>query len=84
VTDYFQDRADGCGNALGVDKDRRFSGLSGYKNVLESSVEALGVEDIPLFLSGASAGRHPSGLPRLHGQAGIRKSGSHICVTSHC
>jgi hypothetical protein len=31
VADYFQPVADKCGDALGVDKSRRFSGLSGYK-----------------------------------------------------
>ena len=31
VADYFQPVADRCGDALGVDKSRRFSGLSGYK-----------------------------------------------------
>jgi predicted dehydrogenase len=49
LADYFQDAADRCGDALGVDKRRRFTGLSGYKKVLESGVEALAIEDIPYF-----------------------------------
>ena len=43
VSDYFQYVADRCGDALGVDKARRFSGLSGYKKVIESGVEAIAV-----------------------------------------
>ena len=49
LADYFQDAVDRCGDALGVDKRRRFTGLSGYKKVLESGVEALVIEDIPYF-----------------------------------
>ena len=49
LADYFPDAADRCGDALGVDKRRRFSGLSGYRKVLESGVEALAIEDIPYF-----------------------------------
>ena len=41
VADYFQDVADRCGDALGVDQARRFSTLSGYKRLLESGVEAV-------------------------------------------
>jgi predicted dehydrogenase len=49
VADYFQEVADRCGDALGVDKARRFSGLSGYKKLIESGVEAIAIEDIPYF-----------------------------------
>lgn len=49
VADYFPSVADRQGNALGVDKSRRFSGLSGYKKVIESGVEALVIEDVPYF-----------------------------------
>ena len=49
VADYFQDRADACGNAQGVDKTRRFSGLSGYKKAIESGVEAIALETPPGF-----------------------------------
>jgi len=49
VADYFQEAADRTGNELGVDKARRFSGLSGYKGVIESGVEALVIEDVPYF-----------------------------------
>ena len=49
LADYFQGPLDRCGDVLGVDKKRRFTGLSGYKKVLESGVEALAIEDIPYF-----------------------------------
>ncbi len=49
VADYFQAAADACGQKLGVDPSRRFSGLSGYKKVIASGVDALVVEDVPCF-----------------------------------
>jgi predicted dehydrogenase len=49
VADYFQEVADACGNALGVDKDRRFSGLSGYKKLIASGVEAVALITPPCF-----------------------------------
>jgi myo-inositol 2-dehydrogenase / D-chiro-inositol 1-dehydrogenase len=49
VADYFPEVADQCGNALGVDKSRRFSTLSGYKRLLESGVEAVTLEVPPYF-----------------------------------
>jgi predicted dehydrogenase len=49
VADYFPDLADKCGDALGVDKSRRFTGLSGFQKVLESGVEAVGILDVPRF-----------------------------------
>lgn len=63
VADYFQDAADRCGNALGVDQGRRFSGLSGYKKVIESGVEAVAVIVVPCFAvehvsAAAEAGLH--------------------------
>src|SRR5512140_3708884 len=50
VADYFQEVADQCGDALGVDKSRRFSTLSGYKRMLESGIEAVALETPPCFL----------------------------------
>jgi predicted dehydrogenase len=49
LADYFQDAVDRCGDALGVDRARRFTGLSGYKKVLDSGVEALVIKDVPCF-----------------------------------
>jgi predicted dehydrogenase len=50
VADYFQDKADKAGDALGVDKERRYSGLGGYRKLLrEGGVEAVVVVNIPAF-----------------------------------
>lgn len=49
VADYFQSVADTCGDTLGVDKARRFSGLSGYRRLMESGVEAVALETPPCF-----------------------------------
>ena len=38
-----------AGDRLGVDKTRRFSGLKGYKRLLQSGVEAVAVVNIPRF-----------------------------------
>ncbi len=63
VADYFQEVADACGDALGVDKARRFSGLSGYKRLIESGVEAVALETPPYAfpehaMAAAEAGLH--------------------------
>lgn len=47
VADYFQEVADACGDALKVDRSRRFSGLSGYRNLVASGVEAVALETPP-------------------------------------
>jgi len=49
VADYFQPVADAAGDALGVDKSRRFSGLSGYRRLIDSGVEAVALETPPCF-----------------------------------
>ena len=49
VADYFQEVADAAGDSLGVDKGRRFSGLSGYRKLMESGVEAVALETPPWF-----------------------------------
>lgn len=49
VADYFQDKADAAGEALGVPASRRFTGLSGYKRLLEAGVDAVAVESPPYF-----------------------------------
>ena len=63
VADYFPTVADAAGEALGVDKSRRFSGLSGYQKLIESGAEAVVLENIPAFMpdqatAAAKAGRH--------------------------
>jgi len=49
VADYFTEVADQCGEKYGVDKARRFSGLSAYQKLLDSGVEAVAVKSIPCF-----------------------------------
>lgn len=49
VADYFPEVANACGDALGVDRSRRFSTLSGYKRLIESGVEAVALETPPAF-----------------------------------
>lgn len=49
VADYFQEVADACGDALGVDKSRRFSGLSGYRKLIAGGIEAIALESPPYF-----------------------------------
>ena len=48
VSDYFQDRADNAGGKLGVPEANRFTGLSGYKKLLEK-VDAVAIESPPYF-----------------------------------
>ncbi len=62
VADYFQEVADKCGDALGVDKARRFSGLSGCRKVIESGVEAVALETPPYFIPGYAQAVVEAGL----------------------
>lgn len=63
VADYFPERASEAGEALGVPASRRFSGLSGYKRLLEAGVDAVAIESPPYFhpeqaAAGVDAGAH--------------------------
>lgn len=49
AADYFEETVNTVGERLGVPAGKRFSGLSGYKRVLDSGIEALVLEDIPYF-----------------------------------
>ena len=49
VADYFPDRAKAAGDRFGVADSRRFSGLSVYKRLIESGVEAVLIESPPYF-----------------------------------
>ncbi|MBI2924704.1 MAG: Gfo/Idh/MocA family oxidoreductase [Verrucomicrobia bacterium] len=62
VADYFQGVADQCGDALGVDKARRFSTLSGYKKLIESGVEAVALETPPCFFPAHARAAVEAGL----------------------
>ena len=48
AADYFQDRVDGCGGKVGVDNARRYTGLSGYRKLLDK-VDAVAIESPPYF-----------------------------------
>jgi len=48
VADYFQDRVNSCGGKLGVGNARRYTGLSGYRKLLDK-VEAVAIESPPYF-----------------------------------
>jgi len=49
VADYFPDFAERAGARFGVAKGRCFSGLAGYKRLLDSGVEAVVVVNVPRF-----------------------------------
>jgi len=49
VADYFENVAKAAGKALGADEAKCFGGLSGYKRLLESGVEAVVIIDVPYF-----------------------------------
>jgi len=62
VSDYFQDRTDNAGDKVGVPAANRFTGLSGYKKVLEK-VDAVAIISPPYFhpeqaAVGVEAGLH--------------------------
>ena len=62
TADYFQDRADGAGDALGVPQGNRFPGLKGYLKLLEK-VDAVAIESPPYFhpeqaAAAVDAGKH--------------------------
>jgi len=52
VADYFDHVVQKQGEKLGVDKARRFSGLSGYKKVIASGIDAIFLETPPCFFPG--------------------------------
>jgi myo-inositol 2-dehydrogenase / D-chiro-inositol 1-dehydrogenase len=49
VADYFPEVAAAAGEAFGVDPGRRFSGLSGYRKLMASGVDAVALETPPCF-----------------------------------
>jgi len=48
-SDYFQDKADGVGDKFKIPADSRYTGLSGYKRLLDSKVDAVVIETPPYF-----------------------------------
>lgn len=62
-SDYFQDRVDATGERLGIDKARRYTGLSGFKRLLEGKLDAVVIETPPYFhpeqaMAAVEAGKH--------------------------
>ena len=63
VADYFQDYADQAGEKLKVPAGMRFSGLSGYRELLEQKLDAVVIESPPYFhpeqaAAAVEAGKH--------------------------
>jgi myo-inositol 2-dehydrogenase / D-chiro-inositol 1-dehydrogenase len=63
VADYFQDRVNEAGASLGVPEGRRYTGLNGYKRMLDEPIDALVIETPPYFhpsqaADAVSAGKH--------------------------
>ena len=63
AADYFQDRVDEFGGKFHVAAERRYTGLSGYRRILESEVDAVVIESPPFFhprqaADAVEAGKH--------------------------
>lgn len=63
VADYFQDRADEAGDQFKVERSNRFTGLSGYRKLLEQKLDAVVIESPPYFhpehaAAAVEAGKH--------------------------
>jgi predicted dehydrogenase len=63
AADYFADRVQAFGDKLGVPAARRFTGLSGYRRLLEQRVDAVAIESPPYFhpaqaADAVAAGKH--------------------------
>ncbi len=61
--DYFADRVNAFGEKFGVDAGRRYTGVAGYKRLLEVKIDAIAVESPPYFhpeqaAAGVDAGAH--------------------------
>ena len=61
--DYFQDKADAVGEKHKIEPSRRYTGLSGYKRLLESKLDAVVIETPPYFhpqhaADAVDAGKH--------------------------
>jgi len=61
--DYFQDRVDAFGEKFNVSPARRFTGLSGFRRILDAQVDAVAIESPPYFhaeqaAAAVDAGKH--------------------------
>lgn len=62
-SDYFKDKVDAVGQKHGIEETRRFTGLSGYKRLLEQKLDAVVIETPPYFhpeqaAAAVDAGKH--------------------------
>lgn len=63
AADYFQDRVDTAGSTLDVKPTQRFTGLSGYRRLLDQPLDAVVIESPPYFhpeqaAAAVDAGKH--------------------------
>jgi myo-inositol 2-dehydrogenase / D-chiro-inositol 1-dehydrogenase len=63
VADYFEDRANAVGQKFQIAAERRFTGLSGYKRLLEENLDAVVIQSPPYFhpeqaAAAVNAGKH--------------------------
>jgi predicted dehydrogenase len=63
AADYFPDRVEAFGGKLGVPPAQRFTGLAGYKRLLEQKLDAVAIESPPYFhpaqaADAVAAGKH--------------------------
>lgn len=62
--DYFEDRSNSFGDKFDIPKSKRFTGLAGYKRLLEKGdIDAIAIESPPYFhpeqaAAGVAAGKH--------------------------
>ena len=63
VADYFQDHVDAVGEKFKIPADRRFTGLSGYRKLLEQKLDVVVIQSPPYFhpeqaAAAVDAGKH--------------------------
>ena len=61
--DYFPDRVDDCGETFAIPAARRYTGLAGYKRLLDGTLDAVVIESPPYFhplhaADAVAAGKH--------------------------
>ena len=62
AADYFPDRAEVFATRFGVPAERRFTGLSGYRRLLDAGVDAVAIESPPYFHPGQAAAAVEAGV----------------------
>ncbi len=63
ASDYFQDRVDQVGEKFKIDPSRRYTGLAGYRRLLEQDLDAVVIQTPPYFhpeqvAAAVDAGKH--------------------------